>query len=431
MRKQSLTVLAGACAAALALAACSSGGSSTEGKGGGKAGRELTILSIATPSSPDFKDFKAAIAQFEQETGAKVKLTTGTGDTVTSQFESTSLAGKEPDLVNINPVGAVRNWLASGAVHPVDDYLDSWGIRGTVNPDAIKEWTIDGKVIGFPYQTFTWPLWFNTELLKKAGIARPPATMADLESDVDKLKAAGITPWAIGGSDWTGQDFVQKFIELYLPVSDYDSVFKQGKYCSNGHVMDALNELVKLRDKGLFAKDVQGLTSNDMTAAFNTGKAAMMLSGSWGFGGTPKDLLPKITVGGIPAPQGGAVTRPAFAVGYSSAGWIVSRNGAAKADLIRKFMEIQYSDPVVTKAMVDSGFVPAVAKVPAMPTDANPLLGPATKAVGETDRLHSTDSYIPPAVTSTYIKASAVAFTPGKSAQDTCSALEHLYTSAG
>lgn len=427
MRKQTLTALAGACATALALAACSSGGTGSSGS----SSKELTIMSIATPSSPDFKDFKAAIARFEQETGAKVKLTTGTGDTVTSQFESSSLAGKEPDLVNINPVGAVRNWLASGAVHPVDDYLDSWGVRGTISPAAIKDWTIDGKVIGFPYQTFTWPLWFNTDLLKKAGIAQPPSTMADLESDVDKFKAAGITPWAIGGSDWTGQDFVQKFIELYLPVSGYDSVFKQGKYCANSDVMTALDELVKLRDKGLFAKDVQGLTSNDMTAAFNTGKAAMMLSGSWGFGGTPKDLVPKVTVGGIPAPQGGAVTRPAFAVGYSSAGWIVSRNGAGKADLIRKFMEIQYSEPVVAKAIVDSGYVPAVAKVPAMPADANPLLIQATKAVAATDRLNSTDPYIPPAVTSTYTKGSAVAFTPGKSAKDVCSALEHLYSSAG
>ncbi|MFB9237615.1 ABC transporter substrate-binding protein [Plantactinospora siamensis] len=414
------------CAVALVASACGNGGDS---KGSGS--KELNIISIATPSGPGYATLQKAISTFEQQSGAKLNLTTAAGDSVISQFESSSLAGNEADVVNINPVGNVRNWLKSGAIVDANQYLDSWGLKDTVNPEAVKQWTLDGQLQGFPYETFTWPLWLNMDLLAKAGITAAPATLDELQADAAKLKAAGITPLAVGGSDWTGQDMLQRFIQLYLPTSDYPDVFGSGKYCANQHAMDALTEVTRLRDAGLFAKNVQGLTSNDMNTAFYTGKAAMMLAGSWAFGDVPKALAPHIAFTGLPLPaSGAAVSKPAFAVGYTSAGWLISKNGAKKGDLIKQFLKIIYSDETVKETISSAGFVPAVAKVPDLPADASPLVTASIKAVAATDRLVPTDAWVPPSVVSSYTQGSSVAYTPGKSAADVCKALEKVYASA-
>jgi raffinose/stachyose/melibiose transport system substrate-binding protein len=72
----------------------------------------------------------------------------------------------------------------------------------SLSPAGVKAFTYDGKVYGAPMKTSLEILWYNKELLKKAGV--DPASLATwngfLEA-VKKCKAAGITPLATGGGD--------------------------------------------------------------------------------------------------------------------------------------------------------------------------------------------------------------------------------------
>ena len=245
-----------------------------------------------------------------------------------------------------------------------------------------------------------------------------------------KLGAAGVLPFASGGADWTGQDLVQRFIQLYVTEEEYTSVFTDGEYCSNPNVMAALDQFVALRDAGMFAPNAQGLTADDMNTAFYTGEAAMMLAGSWAFANTPADLQPSVAFGGLPLPDGGAVAQPAFAVGYTSSGYVVTPNGAEKADLVKEFMTIMYS-PEIVQAFIEYGnYIPAVSTVPEFPANTNPMLQASTEAAAVTDRVLPTDPWVPTPVVSTYPQGSSVAFTDGKSAQDVCQAIEAVYSAA-
>ncbi len=429
MRKNTVAVAAMLTATTMLVTACGS----KKDDAGSSSAKTLSILSIATPTSKSYAVLQAAIKRFEAKSGAKVTLNTGTGETVGSQFEASSLAGNESDLVQINPVGNARNYVKNGATVAVDDYVSQWGLTDLINPAALAAWKVDGKTVGIPYETFQWPLLANKDLLTKAKIDKVPTTQDELLAAVTKLKAAGITPWAIGGSDFTGQDLITKFVLMYLPDGDTKSVFGEGKWCNNQHVTDALTQFVKLREAGAFGTSPQGLKANDMNAAYNSGKAAMVLTGSWSFGDTPANIAAVSEASGIPsAGAQGAIAKPGFQVGYTSSGFMVSKNGAKKADLIKQFAQEMYSETTVSDMIKTGGYIPAAAKIPAAATaDTGSLLGKTQAAIAQTDRIVPKDGEQPDAVGKIFAKGTAVAYAPGKTPADICKAIEGVYKQAG
>ncbi|MCL2783727.1 MAG: extracellular solute-binding protein [Propionibacteriaceae bacterium] len=68
-------------------------------------------------------------------------------------------------------------------------------------PGAISGWTVNGKVYGLPYTGGIEGIWYNKDLFTQAGITSTPTTLDELNADIVKLKAAKITPIAVGGQD--------------------------------------------------------------------------------------------------------------------------------------------------------------------------------------------------------------------------------------
>ena len=64
---------------------------------------------------------------------------------------------------------------------------------------------VRGQEYGVPWDMGMVGWWYNKDLFAKAGIQAPPKTWTEFLDDVKKLKAAGITPIALGEKDsWTG-----------------------------------------------------------------------------------------------------------------------------------------------------------------------------------------------------------------------------------
>ena len=64
----------------------------------------------------------------------------------------------------------------------------------------------NGRVKTVPFEIGITPVWYNMDLLRKAGITEVPETFNDFLAMADALKAAGITPTSqmTGGSNaWT------------------------------------------------------------------------------------------------------------------------------------------------------------------------------------------------------------------------------------
>jgi len=111
-------------------------------------------------------------------------------------------------------------------------------------------------------------------------------TFAEFESVMDKFVKAGITPIALGAAEYPAQHI---FYELVLSKANRAFVnayqLYQGKVDFHGpeftYAAKKMTEWVK---KGYISKDCIGLKAENMGLAFESGKAPIMISGSWWYG---------------------------------------------------------------------------------------------------------------------------------------------------
>ncbi|BEL04867.1 sugar ABC transporter substrate-binding protein [Actinoplanes sichuanensis] len=85
--------------------------------------------------------------------------------TVTTQIAG----GNPPDIAWILE-GAAPDFVASGALAPLDDSIEN---TADLAPAATALWKQDGKLIGYPFSTSPFGVFVNTDLLKQAGQTLP------------------------------------------------------------------------------------------------------------------------------------------------------------------------------------------------------------------------------------------------------------------
>ena len=158
---------------------------------------------------------------------------------------------------------------------------------------------------GMPWILDTKYLFYNTEMLKKAGIAHPPKTWAELEKDAAILKQKKIVEFPIVWS-WTQQEAV--ICDYTTLVAAYDGQFidSSGKPAfQTGGGVDALNYMVDTMDKGLTNPHSKEYLEEDVRRVFSSGEAAFALNWTYMYAmanGDPKESKIVGKVGVVPAP---------------------------------------------------------------------------------------------------------------------------------
>ena len=158
----------------------------------------------------------------------------------------------------------------------------------------------DGKVFGVPKSTNTIALFYNKDLMAKAGIATPPETWDDLLDAARKLndpanKVYGLT-WSVRANE---QGTFQFLPWIQMAGGDFAHVNGEG-------VVKALDLWKTLIDEKLGSQDVLSQGQWDSIGTFNAGNAAMAISGPRELGRMSTDakfdwgvtLLPTQTKGG-------------------------------------------------------------------------------------------------------------------------------------
>ena len=328
----------------------------------------------------------------------------------------------------VNLAEKTTQWVKNGAAEPVGDYLDQWGLRDRVRPQALKEWTnANGKIQGFPYSGFSWPVWYDTDLLKKAGIDAPPTTVDELIADSAKLRDAKIGSMVVGGNDWSGQKLFMQIIQQYLAPEDAQQLFIKGGYCANPGAMKGIDLFVRLRDGGVFVKDVQGFTADLMNSAYYNRDAAIMSAGSWAFGSTPAKVAASTVLGGFPVPNGGSYSKPTAMHGYTGTGIFVSPNGKKKIGAVEAFVKEMYDPTTVQEFVSEAGTVPALV-TEGKAKASSPLLQQAVTQLDErVTYAVMPDTAIPGNKADAVIRATSAAYASEQDAQKICSGLDAAY----
>lgn len=414
-----------AAVAALALTGCSAG------SGGGA--DTLNVISLIQPGTPTGDVQAKVIQQFEKQTGAKVNLVVN-ANTLPDAYETSAAGGKEADVAIVNLAEKSTTWVKQGIAIPASKYLSSWGLESKVNPQALDQWKDStGQVQGFPYNGFVWPVWYNQDLLTKAGVTSIPTTTDELLAAVTKLKAAGVPTMTIGGNDWSGQKLFVQIVESAMTQDEAKKVLANGGFCSSASAMTGIELFTQLRDAGLFLKGSQGYTADQMNAAYYGGKAAIMAAGSWAFGDAPAGIQKATKLGGFPIPSGSGYTKPTAFNGYTGSGFFLSPNGAKgdKLKLSEAFIKLWYTPAIAAEYASASNGPTAVVTDTADATFTNAITKQAVTDVPQSvDFAVMPDTVIPGALASPMIRETSAAFAPGTSAKSICSSLDSVYANS-
>ena len=217
-------------------------------------------------------------------------------------------------LQSSSPPDVFQNWGGGGLVDQVKakkvadltKYVAPWikSIGG-----AAAGWQVNGKQYAIPYSLGVVGFWYNKQLFAKAGV-KVPTTWPQFVAAVSKLKAAGITPIAIGSKDqWPDAFFWDYFAtklcsKATMQQSAVTYNFSDPCWTKAGVYTQQLIKSEPFQAGFLATPAQQGATSSAGLVA--NGRAAMELQGHWNPGVmqplTPDNKIPSF-LGWFPFPN--------------------------------------------------------------------------------------------------------------------------------
>ncbi|WHT21944.1 extracellular solute-binding protein [Crossiella sp. CA-258035] len=93
---------------------------------------------------------------------------------------------------------SLASWAQAGYLQPLDGLPGVDEVYQGLYESNAKALTYQGKRYGLPYYTDSHGLLYNAELLAKAGISTPPASLDELEAQALRIRQAGILRYPIG-----------------------------------------------------------------------------------------------------------------------------------------------------------------------------------------------------------------------------------------
>ncbi|HTN62504.1 MAG TPA: sugar ABC transporter substrate-binding protein [Devosia sp.] len=209
--------------------------------------------------------------------------------------------GQAPDIVSFdNPDFAL--FSSRGAMLDITDRVAASSVIKKENyfEGPLNSVTWDGRLYGIPKYTDTIGVFYNKDMFAKAGIANPPQTWDEFAEDAHKLADPANKVYGATFSARAGEEGTFQFLPLIqMAGGSYKQVNVEG-------AAHALNLMKGMIDDGVASKDVLSLGQWDSTGVFNSGNAAMAVSGPWEIDRMVKDakfdwgvtLLPTLTEGG-------------------------------------------------------------------------------------------------------------------------------------
>jgi multiple sugar transport system substrate-binding protein len=176
-------------------------------------------------------------------------------------------------------------------------------MKAGVLPGAWTTVNYDGKSYGMPWILDTKYLFYNKDILAKAGITEPPKTWEELTKDAQIIKDKGLLATPIAWS-WAQAEAV--ICDYTTLVSAYGGDFlKDGKPdFQNGGGLAALNYMVDSYKSGLTNPNSKEFLEEDVRKVFENGDAAFALNWTYMYNlaNDPKESKVAGHVGVVPAP---------------------------------------------------------------------------------------------------------------------------------
>ncbi|WP_261165113.1 extracellular solute-binding protein [Microbacterium sp. Marseille-Q6965] len=178
---------------ALGLSGCAGGGTG----GGDEGGGEMTMWHNST-TGPGKEFWEEAAAAFTEENpDVTINVTSVQNEDLDGKLQTAVNSGDMPDIFLQRGGGKLADIVAAGQVKDLTGAIDD-DVREALGEGSFNAFTLDGKVYAVPTAVLPGGIFYSKDLFAQAGITETPTTIDELGEAVDKLKAAGIQPIALG-----------------------------------------------------------------------------------------------------------------------------------------------------------------------------------------------------------------------------------------
>jgi glucose/mannose transport system substrate-binding protein len=205
----------------------------------------------------------------------------GGGAQARTVMANRTMGGDAPTAAQYNYGKQYEEIIKEGLLNDLDDVAKK-GNWDKLLPEKIRNAVkVNGKYFAVPVNLHNenW-VWFNKAVLAKAG-AKEPTNMDEMFAAMDKVKASGVTPLALGGQGW--QEAIT-FRGVLLAVGGQDLYLKtfKDKDASTPGFRKTVETFRKL--KGYTDAGSPGRDWNLATGMVIEGKAAFQMMGDWAKG---------------------------------------------------------------------------------------------------------------------------------------------------
>ena len=177
-------------------------------------------------------------------------------------------------------------------------------MKSDIMPGAWTTVDYNGKAYGMPWILDTKYLFYNTDMLKEAGIAAPPKTWDELLAQAKIIKDKGIVEFPIVWS-WAQAEAVICDYTMLLASYGGNFLTDDGKPAfQSGGGVEALKYMVKSLDDGVTNPNSKEYLEEDVRRVFSSGQAAFALNWTYMFNlaNDPKESKVAGKVGVVPGP---------------------------------------------------------------------------------------------------------------------------------
>ncbi|MEK3912085.1 ABC transporter substrate-binding protein [Paenibacillus sp. FSL H7-0331] len=293
------------CSSTLIFTAC---GNTPEAStdGGKKPAQEGGALTLWMFDTTDY--IKPAAEEVAKEMNLKLNYEFINPETYKTKIKVAVAANELPDVFGQYNGRSERELiLNSKMAAPLNDVLKSTGLESKyLNGSLIKE--ADGNVYSMPYRSEqSEVLVYNKKLLAQMGL-QAPKTWEELVNVIKVANSKNIVPIALGGKDrWPG-DLIYNTFVLREDIDAYAKAQKGEIKFTDKPFEDAAQKIIQLVNEKAFQPGFLGNSDLEAREMFYSGKALMVMNGSWVFA----KAIPALgdDLGYIKFPQTGAAKDP-------------------------------------------------------------------------------------------------------------------------
>src|SRR5688572_28123505 len=195
---------------------------------------------------------KLADEYMAEHPNVTIEITVLENEAFKTKLTTVMQGGEPPDIFQSWGGGTMNEHAEAGLLKDITADLETDGWGETFAPGALGVYSHQGKNYGVPWDMGMVGIWYNKALFEEAGLdpENPPATWDEFLAAVEALKAAGITPIAVGAGDKWPSAFWWEYLvtriggqDAFAAAADRSGSFGDPAFVEAG---ERLNELIAL-----------------------------------------------------------------------------------------------------------------------------------------------------------------------------------------